>query len=82
MNAKSFLAGAVFGGLVILSFAAAEDRTPSWEYKAQLHDLGAGTSNDTFYTKALNDQAKDGWEVLCSHRVDYRNVEIVLRRAK
>jgi hypothetical protein len=82
MKIKTFLGGAVFGALLVLTFAATGDRTPAYEYKAKLNDLGLGTSSDVYYTKALNDQAVDGWEVLCSHRVDYRNVEIVLRRPK
>ncbi len=82
MKTKSFLLGAVCGALVVLTFAAAENRTTAWEYKVQMHDLGYNTCNDFYYTKALNDQASNGWEVLCSRRVDYRNVEIVLKRPK
>ncbi len=82
MKTKTFIGGAVFGALVALSIAAASSRSPAWEYSVQLRDLGYNTSNDSFYTKALNEAATDGWEVLCTRRVDFRNVEIVLRRAK
>lgn len=82
MKTKTFLAGAVFGALVAFCFGAADDQTTSWEYSVQMHDLGYGTCNDSYYTKALNRMATNGWEVLCSRRVDYRNVEIVLKRPK
>ncbi len=82
MNKKTFFGGAVCGALITLTIAAASSRPAAWEYSVQLRDLGYNTSNDTYYTKALNEAASDGWEVLCTRRVDFRNVEIVLRRAK
>lgn len=82
MKTKTFLVGAVFGALVALCFAAADNQTATWEYSAQMRDLGYGTSSDAHFTKALNEAATNGWEVLCARRVDYRNVEIILQRPK
>ncbi len=82
MKKKTFLGGAVFGALLVLTFAAANNGTPALEYNVRSCELPYGSSGDQYYTKALNDLATNGWEVLCSRRIDFRNIEVVLKRAK
>ena len=82
MNAKSFFAGAVFGVTIALTIAAANTRTPTWEYTVQTRHLGYATTTDWFYGKALTESATNGWEVLSSRRTGEDTIEIILKRQK
>ncbi len=83
MNPKSFFSGALFGALILFAVGAADNPKPcSWEYKVQMRELAYGATGDSAYTKVLNEMATSGWEILCTRRVDFRNVEVVLKRAK
>ncbi len=61
VNPKSFILGAVFGGLAILMIAAESKRPVVWNYRVVQEKVPA-----YLYEKTVNDAATNGWELVSS----------------
>ncbi len=64
VNPKSFIFGALFGGLVILTVAAESQRPTIWNYKVVVQKVPS-----YLYEKTVNDAATNGWELVSSQIV-------------